>query len=142
MARTLTPKQAAYRDARVSGLGPSDAYRKAYDAANMSPKAISVAAARLEKHASIGLAIVRASTATAERAIVTQEMVLRGLLEIAQNSDAPHSARRAAWRDLGEFLRMFKLVVDLNMVASIAEEMGLDPAEVQREAESILRTAK
>lgn len=65
--RALTAKQTVYRDARLSGLGPSDAYRAAYDAERMSPKAISVNAAKLEKHTSIALAITSARTATVER---------------------------------------------------------------------------
>ena len=56
----LTKKQTAFRDAIVSGFGPSDAYRKAFDAEGMSKKAISVNAAKLLKHKKVGLAITLA----------------------------------------------------------------------------------
>jgi hypothetical protein len=62
MARTLTTKQAAYRDARVSGLGPADAYRKAYDASKMTAASIYANAQKLEKHTLIALSIAESLT--------------------------------------------------------------------------------
>lgn len=59
---SLTAKQQAYAEARISGLEPSAAYRVAYAADNMTPKAISVEAARLEKHPSVSLAITSAQS--------------------------------------------------------------------------------
>lgn len=53
----LTKKQAAFRDAILAGFGPSDAYRKAFDAKDMSKKAISVQAQKLLKMKKIALAI-------------------------------------------------------------------------------------
>ena len=56
----LTKKQAAFRDAIISGFQPSEAYRKAFDAEGMSKKSISVNAAKLLKHRKVGLAIALA----------------------------------------------------------------------------------
>ena len=83
MARTLTPKQAAYRDARVSGLGPADAYRTAYDASRMSPAAIYANAHKLEKNTSIALGIAQGAVAVAERAIVSAADVTEALSHMA-----------------------------------------------------------
>ena len=61
----MTPKQVAYAAARIAGAGPSEAYRSAYSVANMSPQAIKVEAARLEKHPTVSLTI-----ATAQREVI------------------------------------------------------------------------
>jgi len=45
--RALTPKQEAFCYSIVEGDSPSEAYRTAYDARNMSNEAVSVEAARL-----------------------------------------------------------------------------------------------
>ena len=140
--RPLTAKQAAYRDARVSGLEPSAAYRAAYNAERMSAKAISVEAAALEHHPSVSLAISEARKVS-PKALVTREMVINGLLELAQASEGvPAAVRRSAWRDLGEHLAMFKLVVNHERIEELARSLGLDPAEVQAEADAILKGAR
>jgi len=83
MARTLTSKQAAYRDARVSGLGKSEAYRTAYDASRMSAAAISANAHKLEKHTAIALGIAQGAVAVAERAVVSAADVTEALANMA-----------------------------------------------------------
>ena len=90
-SRPLTAKQAAYRDARVSGLDPSDAYRLAYDASRMSPKAISVEAARLEKHPAVALAItslqekaVAVAQKQADAAVASAAWIIAKSVEVAE----------------------------------------------------------
>lgn len=75
-------------------------------------------------------------------AIVTKDMVLKGLLGIARDKKIPPSVRRSAWRDLGEHLSLFRTVVDHNIVAGLAEQLGLDPLAVEQEAEAILRGSR
>ena len=48
-------------------------------------------------------------------------------------------SRKAALDSLGKVLGMFKERVDINLVHSLAESMGLSPEEVMREAEAIIR---
>lgn len=48
-------------------------------------------------------------------------------------------SRKAALDSLAKILGMFKERVDINLVHSLAESMGLSPDEVMREAESILK---
>ena len=80
----VTPKQRAYADARVAGAGPSEAYRIAYSTGNMSPQAISVEAARLEKHPTVSLVIQEAERKSLEAIDVTAEAIARRAWEIAQ----------------------------------------------------------
>lgn len=79
---------------------------------------------------------------SAVRAIVTKDMVLGGLLALAKDKKVPPSVRRASWRDLGEHLALFKVVVDHEMVSGLAEQLGLDPLAVEAEAEAILRGSR
>ena len=85
--RPLTSKQAAYRDARVLGLSRVEAYRQAYDAAKMSPKAIQVEASRLDDHPAISLSITlakeQALAQVVERTGVTIERVVQEYARIA-----------------------------------------------------------
>jgi hypothetical protein len=59
MGRTkeLTKKQAAFRDAILSGFNPSEAYRKAFNAEGMSRRTISAKAGALLKQDKIRMAI-------------------------------------------------------------------------------------
>ncbi len=79
MARKLTAKQEKYKNNRIKNMGPSDSYRDAYDAENMSPKAITVAANRLEKHPTIRLAIEQGKEKAQNKAIMTREEALERL---------------------------------------------------------------
>lgn len=82
------------------------------------------------------------SVATAERVIVTREMVLKGLLGLARDKTIAPNVRRSAWRDLGEHLSLFRVVVDHNVVSELAEQLGIDPLAVEAEAERILRGSR
>lgn len=57
MTKHLTPKQEAFAQAIVSGLNASDAYRKAYNAQNMSDKVINNKASGLMKQGDIGVRV-------------------------------------------------------------------------------------
>lgn len=94
--RPLTAKQSAYRDARVSGLGPSDSYRQAYDASKMSLKAISVEAAHLEKHPTVSLAVTSAQERVVKSVVRNAANISRAAWAIIENEDIPASARVAA----------------------------------------------
>jgi hypothetical protein len=53
----LTAKQLRFAQGAVSGMSLADAYRQAYDAENMTAKAIQVEASRLASRADIALAM-------------------------------------------------------------------------------------
>lgn len=105
MSNKLTVKQENYKNLRISGLQPIDAYRQSYDAENSSAKTMSIEANKLEKNPKIALAIDEAKKIATERALVTIEDVVQGLLSETryQGEGATQSARVSAWKQLGEF---------------------------------------
>jgi len=98
MARTLTSKQAAYRDARVSGLGKSEAYRTAYDASRMSPAAIAVEANKLDNHPVITLSIAQSLS---EAVAVVEERRQEAVLTAARVAE---EAARIAFGDIRDLV--------------------------------------
>lgn len=134
----LTPRNQAFVDSYIVCRNAT----QAAIAAGYSEHTAKQQGSRLLTNADVQRAIFDASQQASARAIVTKEMVLQGLLGLAQDSEAPHSVRRAAWRDLGEHLAMFKLVVNHDRVESLAEQFGLDPAEIAAEAEAILKASR
>jgi phage terminase small subunit len=105
MSRKLTSKQEAYKNNRIAGMGVSESYRAAYDVKKMSPTSVSVAANKLEKDDRIAIEIQIAKESAAERALVTTEDVVKGLLVEAQcnGEGSSQSARVAAWKALSDF---------------------------------------
>lgn len=104
MSRKLTSKQEAYKNYRLQGENKAESYRQAYNAENMSDNAIYVAACELDKHPLISLSIEEAKKKATERALVTVEDVVKGLLKETGEDVAgsTHSGRVAAWKGLGE----------------------------------------
>lgn len=124
-----------------AGANQTEAYRAEYP--NCSEPAARANAARLLATDNVRTRLQYLQRGTAAKALVTREMVISGLLELAQASEGvPAAVRRSAWRDLGEHLAMFKIVVDHQRVAELAESLGLDPSEVQAEAEAILKGSR
>lgn len=109
MPRKLTDKQEAYKNNRIKGMGVSESYRAAYPGQNMNDKAISVAANKLEHDPRISLAIEVKKEEATERALVTVEDVVKGLLrETGEDvAGSTQGGRVAAWKHLGEFTGSF-----------------------------------
>jgi len=124
----------------AKGIDGTHAYMTVYP--NSSEDSARSSAATLLANPSVRARVQELSEKGAACTILTKELVINGLLELAQGDETPHSVRRAAWRDLGEHLAMFKLVVNHDRVESLAEEFGLDPAEIAAEAEAIIRASR
>lgn len=124
----------------AKGIDGTHAYLTVYP--NSKPDSARANAARLLATDSVSQRVLELQNRVTERTILTKELVINGLLELAQGEETPHSVRRAAWRDLGEHLAMFKLVVNHDRVESLAEQFGLDPLEVAAEAEAILKASR
>lgn len=92
----MTPKQTSYTAARIAGASPSEAYRAAYSAENMSPKAISVEAAKLERHPSVSLAITQGNQKVVERLEKTAEDIARFHWSVIDDTSAALSDRLKA----------------------------------------------
>jgi len=65
----MTSKQEAFVNCVVGGMNPSEAYRNAYDAGNMSAKSISVEAQRLLTNPNIALAVREGRERASMRAV-------------------------------------------------------------------------
>lgn len=80
--KPLTPKQQLYVDARVRGLGPSDAYREAYNATG-SPSTCAGNAKKVEAkpavQEAIGAALEEAKKQRTMSAIVDRDYLLKKL---------------------------------------------------------------
>jgi len=77
----LTPKQDAFALAYVETGNASEAYRRAYDAENMSPDAIKVEACKLLAHPNVTITVVNIQEAAQERTLVTVESITKELEE-------------------------------------------------------------
>jgi phage terminase small subunit len=109
MTRKLTDKQEAYKNNRIKGMGVSESYKAAYPDQTMSDKAVSVEANKLEQDPRIALAILESKEKATERALVTVEDVVKGLLLEAQTNGegSTQGARVSAWKHLGEYTGSF-----------------------------------
>lgn len=109
MARKLTSKQEHYKNLRIEGKDPTSAYLQAYDSKAKNPATINTEAQKLENHPIIAPLIVAARREAAERALVTVEDVVKGLLKEAEyNGDgASHGARISAWGKLSDYTGSF-----------------------------------
>jgi len=105
MTRKLTAKQEAYKNNRIAGMGVSESYKAAYETSNMSDNALRKEASKLEHHPLIAPAVDKSKEKATDKAIVTLEMVLNGLLLEAQSNGegCTQSARVAAWKALTDF---------------------------------------
>ena len=95
----------------------------------MSDKAISVAANKLEKDPRITLEVNSKKKEATERALVTIEDVVKGLLLEAKGlgEDTTSSARNAAWKTLTDFTGGFdsnRQKVDLNTEVTFNMSFG------------------
>lgn len=133
MARKLTAKQEAYKNYRIMGKGLKESYCAVYNAKNMSDNSINKEAYQLDNHPMIAPHIENAAKEATERALVTVEDVVKGLLkETAEDvAGSTHSGRVAAWKGLGEHTGGFdtnkhKLEHSGNIVYSEMSDEQLD----------------
>jgi phage terminase small subunit len=79
MARKLTSKQEAYKNARIAGMGVSESYRAAYKASGMSDKAVSKEATKLEQDPRIALGVEVKRKEAETSAVMSREEALEKL---------------------------------------------------------------
>ncbi len=125
------------------GKGLKESYCASYNAKNMNDSSINKAAQELDAHPLIAPYIEKAREEATERALVTVEDVVKGLLaETSENAaGSTPSARVAAWKHLAEFTGSFdanrqKLDVKGNIVLAdlSGDELDRRIAELEREA--------
>ncbi len=105
MARKLTDKQEAYKNNRIKGMPVGKAYKAVYDTSNMSDNAASKEASKLEYDPRIAPEIEKAKKLAAEKALVTVEDVVKGLVEETKKSDenTTPTSRVSAWKALSDY---------------------------------------
>jgi phage terminase small subunit len=77
----MTPKQEAFCQAIADGKNQSDAYRLAYNAANMNPNTVNRKAHDLMNDGNITARIKELRDKLQERVLITREGVLQAILE-------------------------------------------------------------
>lgn len=102
----LTPKQQRFVEEYLIDLNATQAYIRA----GFSEKLANTNAAKLLQNTTIAKAIEDARKEVSEKAQVTVEMVVQGLLNEAKDlsEGSTQSARVSAWAHLGKHLGMFK----------------------------------
>lgn len=112
----LNEKEELFAQDVARGYTSSSAYRNNYDASNMQANSIHSEAWKVRHKPEVSMRITELIAAAADVAIVDTSMVLRGLLNEAENTEegASHGARVAAWAHLGKHLGMFTDKVELS----------------------------
>ncbi|MEE9459664.1 MAG: hypothetical protein V3V84_07880 [Candidatus Bathyarchaeia archaeon] len=134
MARQRTEKQEIYKNLRMKGVIPTDAYRQAYNT-NASPANISKAAQKLEIHPLIAPLLVSLREEAAENALCDAEWVVKGLMKEAIDKDngSTGTSRVAAYKALSGFTGGFdknKQKVDIGeKIVTIIDLTGSDNAD-------------
>jgi len=127
MPRKLTDKQEAYKNNRIMGMGVSESYRAAYTCKTMNDRNVSVEANKLEHDPRIAPEIEAKRIEATERAFVTVEEVVNGLLTEAQcnGEGSSQSARVSAWKALSDYTGGF----DTNKIKSEVSGPGGGPVQ-------------
>lgn len=101
----LTPKQQRFVEEYLIDLNATQAYIRA----GFSEKLANTNAAKLLQNTTIAKAIEDARKEVSEKALITTEMVVKGLLKEAQDNSegSTQSARVSAWAHLGKHMGMF-----------------------------------
>jgi hypothetical protein len=76
----LTAKQEAFAQGIADGLGQADAYRMAYDAANMKDETVYPNASRLMSNSKVLARVAELKSQVAEKQLWTREMSVKGLM--------------------------------------------------------------
>ena len=112
----LTQKQFKFAQGAVSGLSLADSYRQAYDAENMSNKAIHVEACRLSINAKIALCMQSLSAEIqAKIKVITvsdRDMLITNLRRWTKGEDTPTSGQLRAAELLGKACGLYRDVIE------------------------------
>ena len=103
----LTPKQKKFCDEYLKHLNASQAYKKAYSSCNKDETA-RVNGSKLLTKANVKAYIDKRQEEKEEKAIITQEMILKELREIVMCKSETTNNRLKAMELAGKHLGMFK----------------------------------
>jgi hypothetical protein len=112
----LTEKQLRFSNGAVSGLSLADAYRQAYDAENMSEKAIRTEACRLAARPDIAHAMQSISAEKASKmqivSVSDRDMLITNLRRWTKGEDTPTAGQLRAAELLGKACGLYRDVVE------------------------------
>jgi hypothetical protein len=112
----LTAKQLRFATGAVSGLSLAEAYRQAYDAENMTAKAVQVEASRLAARPDVALAMdAIAGEKQAKMQVLTvsdRDMLIRNLRAWTKGDEAPTAGQLRAAELLGKACGLYRDVVE------------------------------
>lgn len=121
----MTPKQEAFARAYVETGNASEAYRRAYNAENMSPDAIKVNACKLLKSANVALTVAKLKAVHQKRHEITIDrltrMALKAYKEAQRVSPTSGQMQTASMVKSAEFLgKLHGLLVEKSEVKHVA----------------------
>jgi hypothetical protein len=112
----LTEKQLRFANGAVSGLSLADAYRQAYDAENMSERAIRTEACRLAAHPNVARAMEAISgEKQAKMQVLTvsdRDMLITNLRRWTKGDETPTSGQLRAAELLGKACGLYRDIVE------------------------------
>lgn len=137
----MTPKQEAFARAYVETGNASEAYRRAYNAENMSPDAIKVNACKLLKSANVALTVAKLKAVHQKRHNITIDrltrMALKAYKEAQRVSPTSGQMQTASMVKASEFLgKLHGLLVEKSEVKHVAGAEDLTDDELASIARS------
>ena len=124
----LTEKQLKFANGAVSGLSLAEAYKQAYDAENMSYRAIRTEACRLAARPDIALAMQTISAEKREKmqviTVSDRDMLIRNLRAWTKGDETPTSGQLRAAELLGKACGLYKDVIETRTERPAAEVLA------------------
>ena len=112
----LTPKQLKFAHSAVSGVSLAEAYRQAYDAENMSERAIRTEACRLAAHPNVARAMEAISAEMVGKmqvvSVSDRDMLITNLRRWTKGDETPTSGQLRAAELLGKACGLYRDIVE------------------------------
>lgn len=127
-------QQAFVNHYMMTGNGAQSARMAGY-----SPNGAAAAGSRLLRNVKVKNALAAANYMAAERAELTTDMIVQGLLKEAlkPGTDTSQGSRVAAWAHLGKYQGMFVDRVDLTVEPSVIEFIVAEPGDTELEVKDV-----
>jgi hypothetical protein len=124
----LTPKQLKFAHSAVSGVSLAEAYRQAYDAENMSERAIRTEACRLAAHPNVARAMEAISAEMVGRmqvvSVSDRDMLITNLRRWTKGDEAPTAGQLRAAELLGKACGLYRDIVETRTERPAAEVLA------------------
>ncbi len=124
----LTPKQLKFAHSAVSGVSLAEAYRQAYDAENMSERAIRTEACRLAAHPNVARAMEAISAEMVGKmqvvSVSDRDMLITNLRRWTKGDEAPTSGQLRAAELLGKACGLYRDIVETRTERPAAEVLA------------------